>query len=285
MCERAYRDTKNRVATGEIGVAKVREGLSLVRIGKPIFPEYAAWRYTRRFSARYARSVVIGAGAGIVAGAVFLAVGPLSGGIFSGLTAWYAGKGSYEFLRSRGINRLRRENYGDAKTMDDKWVEIGRGDLDNISIVGVGPNKKYQGPERWTVRISKLREPAWYLRPSDAPDVLRRVMPGVNAAGQSEEDVGLGVELYEQWSGDVLGQLEPLVNSPSGPAKLSEEPALRIALEMSLAETEERRWLEGELHLLSAAWKEAESLAAIADELTLPEWVESRIDGMRKGGG
>lgn len=285
MCERAYRDTKDRVATGEIGMAKVREGLSLVRIGSPIFPEYAAWRYHRRFAARYARSVAIGAGAGIAAGALFLAIGPLSGGVFSGFTAWYAGKGCYEFLRSRGIGRLRRDDYGDAKTMDDTWVEIGRGDLDNISIVGVGANKRYDGPERWTVRISKPGAPAWYLRPSDAPGVLRRVMPGVNVAGQSEEDVGLGVELYEQWSGDVLGQLEHLVNSHSGPVKLSEEPAVSIALEMSLAEAQERQWLETELYLLAAAWKEAEELAVVADSLTLPDWVTDRVEGLRRGGG
>ena len=35
-CERLYRDTTKRVATDEIGLAKVNDGLALVRIGKPV---------------------------------------------------------------------------------------------------------------------------------------------------------------------------------------------------------------------------------------------------------
>ena len=41
-CERGYRDTRTRVSTGEIGLAKLREGLTLVRIGAPLLPEFAA---------------------------------------------------------------------------------------------------------------------------------------------------------------------------------------------------------------------------------------------------
>ena len=44
-CERMYRDTIVRVSTDNIGLATVREGLDLVRIGKPLRPEFAAWRY------------------------------------------------------------------------------------------------------------------------------------------------------------------------------------------------------------------------------------------------
>ena len=45
------------------------------------------------------------------------------------------------------------------------------------------------------------------------------------------------------------------------------DPAERLALEMAMHEETERRALEGELALLTAAWKEAEEIAAIADEL------------------
>ncbi len=40
--ERAYRDAKLRVATDNVGLAKLREGTELVRIGSPMLPEFAA---------------------------------------------------------------------------------------------------------------------------------------------------------------------------------------------------------------------------------------------------
>ena len=44
----------------------------------------------------------------------------------------------------------------------------------------------------------------------------------------------------------------------------------RLALEMALHEERERRALEGELWVLEQAWKEAEEIAAISDNLLLP---------------
>ena len=48
---------------------------------------------------------------------------------------------------------------------------------------------------------------------------------------------------------------------------------LRLALEMTLNEDAERKALEGELAELEQAWKHAEELAAISDNLLLPESV------------
>ena len=49
----------------------------------------------------------------------------------------------------------------------------------------------------------------------------------------------------------------------------------RLALEMALHEEQERRALEGELWILEQAWKEAEEIAAIADNLLLPVGTEA----------
>src|ERR1051326_6736106 len=48
QCERAYRSTTLRVSTDNIGLARLGEGLELVRIGAPLRPEFAAWRYGTR---------------------------------------------------------------------------------------------------------------------------------------------------------------------------------------------------------------------------------------------
>src|SRR5215203_4578160 len=62
-CERAFTDTRLRVSTGNIGLAKLREGLELVRIGSALRPEMAAWRYGDQFGRRRVRHIAITAGA------------------------------------------------------------------------------------------------------------------------------------------------------------------------------------------------------------------------------
>lgn len=54
--ERAYRDTRMRASTGQIGLARLKEGTELVRIGQPLLPEFAAWRYGKMFTRRYWRT-------------------------------------------------------------------------------------------------------------------------------------------------------------------------------------------------------------------------------------
>ena len=55
--------------------------------------------------------------------------------------------------------------------------------------------------------------------------------------------------------------------------------ATRLALEMAAHEETERRALEGELYLLEEAWKQAEEIAAIADDMFLPASVDADSRG------
>jgi len=55
-----------------------------------------------------------------------------------------------------------------------------------------------------------------------------------------------------------------------------------VALEMALNEERERFALEGELALLELEWKEAEEIAAIADQLAVPEEVERQLEELRQ---
>jgi hypothetical protein len=52
---------------------------------------------------------------------------------------------------------------------------------------------------------------------------------------------------------------------------------------MAAHEESERRALEGELALLENAWKEAEEVAAIADNMFLPAFVEDWMRARKKG--
>jgi hypothetical protein len=55
-CERLFHDTPRRFSTDNIGLARLPEGLELVRIGRPQRREFAAWRYGRQFLRRRIQS-------------------------------------------------------------------------------------------------------------------------------------------------------------------------------------------------------------------------------------
>jgi hypothetical protein len=57
--------------------------------------------------------------------------------------------------------------------------------------------------------------------------------------------------------------------------------ATRLALEMAAHEDTERRALEGELYLLEEAWQQAEEIAAIADDMFLPQSVDAELARLR----
>lgn len=61
--ERAFTDTRLRVSTDNIGMARMRDGLDLVRIGAPARRGFAAWRYGDQFGRRRRKTILIGTGA------------------------------------------------------------------------------------------------------------------------------------------------------------------------------------------------------------------------------
>src|SRR5438105_491634 len=80
-CERLFRGTFIRTSTGSIGLARLANRVELIRVGAPLRPEFAAWRYGSRFGARRRRALFIG-GSGIAAAAAAgLALGPMIGPI------------------------------------------------------------------------------------------------------------------------------------------------------------------------------------------------------------
>jgi hypothetical protein len=56
----------------------------------------------------------------------------------------------------------------------------------------------------------------------------------------------------------------------------------RLAIEMAANDENERHAMEGDFALLELDWKEAEEIAAIADQLLVPREVEERLEEMRR---
>jgi hypothetical protein len=61
-CERLFRGTKLRYSTEQIGLARMGDGLELVRVGEPLRPEMAAWRYGQVYGRRMRKQIAIGVG-------------------------------------------------------------------------------------------------------------------------------------------------------------------------------------------------------------------------------
>ena len=74
QCERRFRATRLHFSTDEIALARLPEGLELVRIGAPQRPEFAAWRYGDQFERRRMRTLAVTGGL-VTVGGLALATG------------------------------------------------------------------------------------------------------------------------------------------------------------------------------------------------------------------
>jgi hypothetical protein len=135
------------------------------------------------------------------------------------------------------------------------------------------------------------------LRGEDAIRAAGAILPRMNQSGGSRAQVQSAVALLEHTpNARDLFVLEATAleshNDWTGlkvrKPMLKELPAAaRLALEMAAHEETERRALEGELHVLEAAWRDAEEIAHIADDMFLPASVEeelARLKRLRDGG-
>ena len=72
--ERLFRAQKLRAQTDNVGLARLRDGTELIRIGKPLRPEFAAWRYGAVFRRRFQHRAAIVSGAATAVGLSALAL-------------------------------------------------------------------------------------------------------------------------------------------------------------------------------------------------------------------
>src|SRR5262245_9790752 len=72
QAETLFRAAKQRVSTENIGLSRVADRTELVRIGSPLRPEYAAWRYGDQFGRRRRRRILLASGGVGFMGALFV---------------------------------------------------------------------------------------------------------------------------------------------------------------------------------------------------------------------
>lgn len=285
-CARLFHDTRMRVSTENIGLARLREGLELVRIGQPLLPEFAAWRYGDQFGRRRRRALAWSAGALVAGGA---AIAGSVTGMMSGVLIPQLGNLASLYSYTRTVVRVQTEN--------GELLKLKQGDIEHSMFV---PPLDDEG---WRVVIGmrvgrKPASTAKVFHGEDGERIASRILPALNRMGGSAASVKEAVKYLEKYGGpegflrsDLLdprasgwrlaaqrGRNAVRVRGPGG------EPALhmsalskpvRLAVEMALHEEQERRALQGELEALEIAWQEAERIASIADDLLLPKGTDS----------
>ncbi len=284
--ERAYRDTPARYSTSEVGLARLGGGLEIVRIGDPIPSEFAAWRWGSRFGRKKRRlksSVKRGKllhlerstayAAGIALAPLAPVLAPLL--IVGGLTA------APLILLAKYGNNWPAERTG-AHLIGKHQLRAG-----GITPADCFPGWSIhvQGWER--VRVTGGETPIikWMeFSGEDALRLARRALPLLNrrtpkfvtvADAVAEISIQGGVEKYLDHAATLKPKWVAFRHYP--------KPVL-MAMEMALFEAEERRALEGELERLEQAWREAEEMAAISDNLIIPAGWDALRAGAKAAG-
>jgi hypothetical protein len=310
-CERLFRGTRLRYSTDNIGLGRVGEHLELVRIGPALLPEIASWRYGSKIEKHVASTNgkrpagsngLVRRGAGLPRWLARRAAAALAG------YATTVGLSDEAMLRLRTFRRgdavlartiddggapivIRYAHLGGAELIrpdrDAPWRLVVRHDggiarlaegaglrtagkmLASLNF-GVASNAEVQHAiakldeagdrEGYFSRVASLAMRTHWGRVPDAPDEGL-----IEPAGSSfAERIALQLANRSFWGRGGTGSEEttPLFRLPS---------VDRLALEMASNEDIERRALEGELASLAEAWREAEEIARISDELFADE--------------
>jgi hypothetical protein len=310
QAERLYRDTRRRVATDNIGLAKLRDGTTLVRIGEPLRPEFAAWRYGDQFGRRRRRQMLlVGGGLGVL-GAII--AGGAAVGVGIGGFGWLIARAGAGIVRGNPesvVARIKAPN-GDVlrvrrRHLLETSIEPGENAPLAVDLRFAGGSRRFEGEQ--------------------AMHVASRIVPAANRFGGSKQTVAEAVGVIEEagspegfldklaqagrvttrarrsgavavpgsvvqftgWGGVVVGRRGAWRRRDWSTGLFALNQVQRLALEMALHEEAERAAMQGELASLELAWREAEEIAGIADSLLVPPevdaaWKDLKDDAARR---
>jgi hypothetical protein len=297
--EKLYRDTRRRVATDQVGLARLRDGTTLVRIGEPLRPEFAAWRYGDQFGRRRRKQILIAAGGIAAVGAVF--TGVAAAGVGIGGFAWMFAKSGTSIVR------------GNPETIVAK-IRTGKAGLVHVRRRHLGETSLYRGADGQMALHLRFKNGSENFEGREAERIASIILPKVNRYGGSQKAVANAVAEIEA-VGSAEGYIDRLTTMsseytrPARPPSSSDIPLPRfmrrplylsgwnrggwglfglpgphrLAFEMALHEEAERRAMQGELEELERAWREAEEIAGISDNLFMPDSVTAAFDKLKRG--
>lgn len=291
-CEREFAGTKLRVSTDEIGLARLKDGLELVRIGAPQRPEMAAWRYGDQFGRRRRRYLAL-AGGVVAAGGIAVVAGPMMGLIGAGAVSPLVN------VLNTGVALYRSKIVVHVPDPAGGTFRTRLADLPKVRLLSDGDELVMRiHAARARVGFAAAPTVPWYrynrgetreLRGEAAIRAAGAILPRLNRSGGSARNVQQAVKLLEDVPNIERLFVTAAASTNGGRAFHPVRNALksvpieqRLALEMAAHEETERRALEGELHILEAAWRDAEEIAHIADDMFLPASVDEDLARLKR---
>jgi hypothetical protein len=250
--ERRVRATRFRVSTDNIGLARLAGGLDAVRIGRPLRPEMAGWRYGRVIRRRYWRQTAL---------AVFGFRDPRPDGYVKML---------------RAIGR----RFGEASDVivrdaDGHLVRLTPADLAAAQLL---PAETVTG---WALHL--IGSSTVVLTGEPAMRAASLMLARLNWRGAPSQSVRDAVR-YLDAAGDpntLIARIARTADANGMEFPIEMPDDVRLAWEMATHDASEREALGGELASLEMAWRDAEAIAAIADNLLLPDTVGTTLDRLR----
>lgn len=277
QCERMFRNTTIRVSTDNIGLASLHSGLDLVRVGMPLRPEFAAWRYGSRLTRRRLRFTSPAQSASNLArtGAAMM-VGATASMIGLGFTL--TGNRSIHDRVVRPLEQIEArlqydQTLAHVRTPDGLLRPLRLNHIARLEILAADA----QAP--WTLRIAHS-EGVTDLPASEAVQAASPLLARLNQRGGSTQQILDATRRITD-----AGDAERFIRASSQLRRdrrrknaifwddsvgvLGLTPTERLALEIAMNEDAERQAMQGELEALEAAWRDAEEVAAIADVMFL----------------
>jgi hypothetical protein len=314
--ERAFRGTRVRVSSDNIAMARLKDGTELVRIGKPPKLEFAVWRYGDQFGRRLRKSVQVAAiptTAGLAAAALMSSQLFWSGSMAANTLSAIMGTATFLNLGSSvasGLQTWRTQNKLRAVVHDEDGSPIHLNNVTAREMAFVTGGREFDWKlkvPRYLVkptgRIARLlgvdakahyNNECVYLHGDVAVRALANALPHVNSDGAGKRGVRDAFTIVNDVSNvqqllQRASRMKPKYRADyhmdDGQAALGGLPApMRLALEMALHEDDERRAMEGELHELEQRWREADTIARIADGLFMPDSVGEQLQTLRDKG-
>jgi hypothetical protein len=195
--ERLYRDSRARVHSENIGIARVRDGTRLVRVGEALPGEMAAWRYGGELISRRRRNMAGIAAVAVVGGAVVAGLPLLmSAGVPLGLlNAGIQFNSVIQMQRAqrRVVHRVTPDRSPTGAELIVRRLHLHDAVLTTSAEGGVG--LKLPAPSQ--MHAWKRPAPDWKaaeaapleLAGDDARRLLARVMMDYNSRGASSREV------------------------------------------------------------------------------------------------
>jgi len=298
--ERTFRAQRHRAQTDNIGLGRLPDATELIRIGHPLRPEFAAWRYGESFRRRFRKELAISAASAMLAGLIGVTgVGARDaiGLFFAQTTAANFAMSVWNLRRLRAVPKIVGES-GRPLVPNLEHTRFTAIPGEPIHLhVRLAYGRLELAGDRATRALSTLL--AFVNRGGGSAGSVRDASTFIADAGNPAKAIALIAADAQRRTGDYEEQAARVARGPRGRTiaevlesqrearrevgfwapngiaprnrgALHRLPRVqRLALEMSLHEDSEQRALEGELESLRRDWQEAEEIAAIADgELT-----------------